>query len=213
MMSQLKLLLVLVILVSPSTSLPAKDNNLFSMIAKFKTDILQFLTHSFSFPKKESPPQLKPPVQEHYHHINLPSPPQIPPDLSQGVPLQVSSYPQADRPHLPLKPQPVPIVDIDIPVETQIVVTEPTVPVVVKEVQVDVAKQNIKQKEKATHGLNEHIDEQVVVNIPADLWREDINGIKKHSKKNKKLKKVRLPMKKTNSIETSTPSDPELVIE
>merc|ERR1712054_1569 len=212
-MTQLKLLLVLMILFSPSKSLPAKDNNLFSMIAKFKTDILQFLTHSFSFPKKESQPQPKPPVQEHYHHTNLPSLQQIPHDLPQGVPHQVSPYPQADRPHLPLKPQPVAIVDIDIPVETQIIVTEPPVPVVVKEVQVDIAKQNINQKEKATDVSNDHIDEQVVVNIPADLWREDINGIKKHSKKNKKIKKVRLPMNKKNSIENATPSDPELMIE
>jgi len=98
-------------------------------------------------------------------------------------------------------------------VETQIIVTEPPVPVVVKEVQVDIAKQNINQKEKATDVSNDHIDEQVVVNIPADLWREDINGIKKHSKKNKKIKKVRLPMKKKNSIENATPSDPELMIE
>ena len=58
--------------------------------------------------------------------------------------------------------------------------------------------------------VSNEIDDEIIKNIPEDLWREDIDGIKKHSRKFKKVKKHKVH---DHAVETSTPSDPELVIE
>ena len=56
------------------------------------------------------------------------------------------------------------------------------------------------------------IDEKTIKNIPEDLWREDIVGIKKR-KKVKKVRHLKKAKNVENILETSTPSDPQLVIE
>ena len=46
--------------------------------------------------------------------------------------------------------------------------------------------------------------------IPADLWRQDIAGIKTHVRKVKKVKDLK---KICGDLESVTPSDPELIFE
>jgi len=56
------------------------------------------------------------------------------------------------------------------------------------------------------------IDENTVDTIPEDLWREDVIGTK-HKVTNKKPKKIKKVKRLKKNQETSTPSDPQLVIE
>ena len=57
------------------------------------------------------------------------------------------------------------------------------------------------------------IDEETVKKIPADLWREDIADIKTHSRKVKKVKRLKKNKAVGDQLETVTPSDPEIIIE
>ena len=57
------------------------------------------------------------------------------------------------------------------------------------------------------------IDEETLKKIPADLWREDIAGIKTHSRKMKKVKRLKKNKALGDQLETVTPSDPEIIIE
>ena len=57
------------------------------------------------------------------------------------------------------------------------------------------------------------IDEETLKKIPADLWREDIAGIKTHSRKMKKVERLKKNKALGDQLETVTPSDPEIIIE
>jgi len=56
--------------------------------------------------------------------------------------------------------------------------------------------------------LDNEIDDNILAHLPADLWREDIEGIK-HEKKIRVTKRRRRAFRKT---ETATPADPELLV-
>ena len=66
-------------------------------------------------------------------------------------------------------------------------------------------------KVNAAIELTTHTDEKIVNNIPEDLWREDFTEIK--SKNTHKLGKKIRKVKRLKTIQETTPSDPQLVIE
>jgi hypothetical protein len=61
--------------------------------------------------------------------------------------------------------------------------------------------------------LASEIDEETIKNIPEDLWREDIGGIKSHCRKGKKLKVLKKGNTASEELEIPTPTDPEKFIE
>ena len=61
--------------------------------------------------------------------------------------------------------------------------------------------------------LASEIDEETIKNIPEDLWREDIGGIKSHCRKGKKLKVFKKGNTTAEELEIATPTDPEILLE
>lgn len=64
------------------------------------------------------------------------------------------------------------------------------------------------ERVNAGSDLDNEIDDNFLAHLPADLWREDIEGIK-HEKKIRVTKRRRRAFRKT---ETATPADPELLV-
>ena len=61
--------------------------------------------------------------------------------------------------------------------------------------------------------LASEINEETIKNIPEDLWREDIGGIKSHCRKGKKLKVIKKGNTAAEELEIATPTDPEILLE
>jgi hypothetical protein len=127
----------------------------------------------------------------------------------------------------PVSAPAIPTIDHNIPSDTQFVITtvksanlaDPLTGINLfnKEVEESLhsGPQSFVDSERVNAGIevSGEIDEDIIKNIPTDLWREDIAGIKTHCRK---VKKVKLPKKNkgvAEDLETATPSDPELVIE
>ena len=237
------LLLATTLIRVEAASIPDLDpiGDIISTLNTFKTSIINMIISGFKAPKNISPPVpqesyhhivLPPPPPHVPHHLSQAIFVRNPSEQYQHPHHQLSTYTPSTT------PQSFPIIDINIPAEVQHVERPEEaqqIPVVdlinSSEAKIEISTfisadteivsdavgvvgpHSFVDSERVNAGIEiSEIDEKTIKNIPEDLWREDIVGIKTH----KKVKKVR-HMKKAknveNILETSTPSDPQLVIE
>ena len=157
-------------------------------------------------PSHQSPPSQYPDVPQIPHDLSQAFYVTSPPNLGHNP------HPQFDTHGPNPMPQPFPIMDINIPSQLQFVEKPSSAPEIIPfdtdfqittdestnpgdtsngidiEESLHAGPQSFVDSARVNAGIEVaiEVDDEVIKNIPEDLWREDINGIKKNCKKDNK---------------------------